>query len=130
MDLRTHGVIALVRDETDRFLLLEDARDGTKGLWAPPHGRCEASDGTEEDSVIREVQEETCLDVLPVRKVLTQAADTKRKTVSFWTVTINGGAVLLNNESSASDWFTVEESLDLPLYPGTKAFFEKVLRGD
>lgn len=59
MDLTTHGIVALVRNSNGEFLLLEDARDLMKGKWAPPHGRCEASDASEADGVIREVKEET-----------------------------------------------------------------------
>ena len=38
--------------------------------------------------------------------------------------------VMLNEESSNFGWFTVEEALDLTLYPGTKIFFEKVKSGE
>jgi ADP-ribose pyrophosphatase YjhB (NUDIX family) len=130
MDLRTHGVVALVRNNDGNFLLLEDAREATKGWWAPPHGSCEVADGREENSVIREVKEETNLVVTPLRKLLTQAADTKRKTVSFWLVETKDGEIVLNDESSRSGWFTLDEALRLTLYPGTKTFFEKIQRGE
>ena len=100
-----------------------------KGLWAPPHGRCKKGDLTEAQGVIREVKEETGLDVTPIRSVHTQPADTKVKTVSFWLVESRGEDVILNEESSDSGWFTVEEALNMPLYPGTKLFFEMVCAG-
>lgn len=126
MDLSTHGIVALVRNAEGRFLLLEDAREQMKGRWAPPHGRCEAVDASEEDGVTREVYEETRLTVSPVGKVHTQLADTKVKTVSFWVVRSGGEEVVLDSESSDFGWFTIDEALKLPLYPGTKTFFEKV----
>lgn len=79
---------------------------------------------------MRETKEETNLDVTPVRAVLTQPADTKVKTVSFWLVRHEGGTIELNEESSQSGWFNPEEALRLQLYPGTRLFFEKVIRGE
>lgn len=78
---------------------------------------------------MREVFEETGLHIRPHRKVLTQAADTKVKTVSFWLVETDSYAVRLDSKSSAFGWFTLTEALQLLLYPGTKTFFEKVQAG-
>ena len=129
-DLSSHGVIALVRNKQGKFLLLKDARELMKGRWAPPHGRCESSDATEKDSVIREVKEETGLAVTPVKAVLTQPADTKVKTVSFWLVDCGSETVKLDDESSDYGWYSPLEALQLPLYPGTKLLFEKVTSGE
>ncbi len=101
-----------------------------KGCWAPPHGRCEDTDPSEEAGVIREVREETALSVSPIRKVHTQFADTKVNTVSFWVVQSEGGEVTLDAESSNFGWYDIKEILELPLYPGTKNFFEKVKAGE
>jgi 8-oxo-dGTP pyrophosphatase MutT (NUDIX family) len=130
MDLSTHGIVALISDKTGRLLLLEDAREPMKGYWAPPHGRCEPTDSSEEAGVIREVKEETNLSVKPVRKVLTQPADTKIKTVSFWVVDSDSHIPTLNEESSSFGWFSIDEAMGLDLYPGTKLFFEKVKSGE
>jgi len=127
-DLSSHGIVAVVRNPEGKFLLLEDAREHMKGHWAPPHGRCEDADGTEENGVIRETKEETGLDVKPVRAILTQPADTKVKTVSFWLVETTTITVELDEESSDFGWFSPQEALDLLLYPGTRLFFEKVVR--
>jgi 8-oxo-dGTP pyrophosphatase MutT (NUDIX family) len=128
--LSTHGIVAIIKNSDGKFLLLEDAREQMKGRWAPPHGRCEDSDITEENGVIREVKEETNLNVTPIRAVLTQPADTKVKTVSFWLVETGDRDVRIDEESSAFGWYTPKEALELMLYPGTKIFFEKVMRGE
>lgn len=125
-DLSSHGIVALVRNDAGKFLLLEDAREQMRGHWAPPHGRCEATDESESAGVIREVKEETGLDVEPVRVVLTQPADTKVKTVSFWLVNGGRGEVQLDAESSDYGWFGIDEALELRLYPGTKILFEGI----
>lgn len=129
-DLSSHGIVALVRDEGGRFLLVREARDQMRGRWAPPHGRTEPADGTEEAAVVREVHEETGLTVQPIGKLLTQAADTKVKTVSFWLVEVGSGEVRLNEESSEFGWFSLDEARKLELYPGTKIFFDKVAAGE
>lgn len=130
MDLSSHGIVALIRDKDGRFLLLEDARASMRGLWAPPHGRCEISDNSEEDGLIREVREETGLKVVPIKKLHTQKADTKVQTVSFWLVEMSEGDVKLDAESSRYAWVTIDEALSMDLYPGTKSFFEKVKAGE
>jgi ADP-ribose pyrophosphatase YjhB (NUDIX family) len=130
-NLETHGIVALVCDADDRFLLLEDSRELMRGSWAPPHGRCESSDVDEAAGVIREVKEETNLDVEPVRILLTQPADTKVRTVSFWLVNSHSDEVIIDSsETSKHGWFSVAEALELKLYPGTRLFFDKVVRGE
>jgi ADP-ribose pyrophosphatase YjhB (NUDIX family) len=131
MDLSTHGIVALVINEDGKFLLLKESRDLLNGAWAPPHGRCEATDNSEEEGVVREVKEEVGLDVKTVKKLLTQPADTKVKTVSFWLVELVGGELEIDpGEASESGWFTLDEALDLNLYPGTNIFFQKVKSGE
>lgn len=76
------------------------------------------------------MREETGLSAKPTRKLLTQSADTKIKTVSFWLVETNSPTVSLNHESSRYGWFTIDEALTLPLFPGTKSFFETVKRNN
>lgn len=130
MDLSSHGIVALVRNDEGKYLLLEDAREAMQGKWAPPHGVCEQTDESEEKGVVREVYEETGLRVTPIQKIHTQPADTKVKTVSFWLVQAeNAENIRLDAESSKYGWLTIEVALRLPLYPGTKTFFENVKLG-
>lgn len=125
-DFSSHGIVALVIKD-DKFLLLKDTRKLMLGYWAPPHGRCKTSDSSEEEAVKREVYEETGLRVIPVKRAWTTEADTKVKTVSFWIVRYLKGEVKLDKrESSNFGWFTLEEALNLKLYPGTKKFLTLV----
>ncbi len=128
-NLSSHGIVALVMKD-NKFLLLKDARKLMLGFWAPPHGRCETSDSSEEEAVKREVFEETGLKIIPVKKVWNTEADTKVKTVSFWLVKYSKGEVLLDKrESSNFGWFTLNEALNLKLYPGTKKFLKLIKNG-
>jgi len=125
-NLESHGVVVIIKKE-NKFLLLKDSRDLMLGSWGPPHGRCEPSDKTEEDAVVREVLEETNLQVKPLKKLWTTEADTKVKTVSFWEAELMGGELKVDpGESSEYGWFNVDEALELQLYPGTKKFLELV----
>lgn len=132
MAITTHGIIALIRNKEGKFLLIEDAREQVKGMWAPPHGCCEDIDKTEKDGVIRETKEKVGLTVAPLKKILTQSADTTVETVSFWTVDFdNKQQIVLDKEKlSAYGWFTPDEALKLKLYPGTKMFFQKIKSGE
>lgn len=131
MDLSSHGIVALVRNSENKYLLLEDCRKEMQGYWAPPHGRCEPTDTSEEAGVIRETFEETGLEIKPIKKLLTQPADTKVKTVSFWLVDLIGGQLKIDpSETSNHGWFTIDDALSIKLYPGTKLFFDKVASGE
>ena len=126
MNPSSHGIVALIRNERGEYLLLKDSREPMLGHWAPPHGRCKASDTSEEQAVMREVLEETGLTVKPLKKIATQAADTKVKTVSFWLVQAEStDNIRLNEESSAYGWYDTASLLRLELYPGTRSFFER-----
>jgi len=121
-----HGV-AVIISMNNKYLLLEDSRAPMKGKWGPPHGRCNKSDRTEEETVIREVFEETNFKVKPLKKLWTTKADAKTDTISFWLATIIDGQMRIDKrESSNHGWFTTKEALDLELYPATKNFFTLV----
>jgi 8-oxo-dGTP diphosphatase len=53
---------AVIKDDTGRLLLILRGHDPGKGLWSIPGGRIEPGE-TDEDAVVREVQEETGLEV-------------------------------------------------------------------
>lgn len=130
IDMASHGIVAVVRKD-DRFLLIKEARDVMHGHWGPPHGRVNPEDRTEEDAVIRETKEEIGIDIRPIKKIVTVAADVKTKTLSFWLVEQVGEQNMIfdPSEISESGWFTVSEALDLPLYPATKKLFSDILSG-
>lgn len=128
-----HGVVAIVPDERGRVLLLREARRQSPhfGSWSGPHGRCAAEDVLEEQTVWRETREECGLSVHPLRPLHTRPADTRIDTVTFWLTRREDPdeppRIASPREISATGWFTLGEILSgkLPLYPGTKAFFER-----
>ena len=59
---------AVVHDAAGRLLLIRRGHDPHRGLWSLPGGRIEARESPEQ-AVVREVREETGLDVVPGRQV-------------------------------------------------------------
>lgn len=132
MQYTDHGIVALVRDNNNRFLLIEDKRDKVKNMWAPPHGVIETIDKTEAEGVAREVKEKCGINVTPLKEVITQPGDNTVKTVTFWLVDFKGDQEIIIDETKLSkyDWFKLDEILKLKLYPGTRIFFQKVKTGE
>jgi ADP-ribose pyrophosphatase YjhB (NUDIX family) len=61
--LRIPCVGAVIKDEAGRMLLILRGHDPGKGLWSIPGGRIERGE-SDEEAVIREVREETGLEVI------------------------------------------------------------------
>jgi len=61
--LRIPCVGAVIKDEAGRLLLILRGHDPGKGLWSIPGGRIERGE-SDEEAVIREVREETGLEVM------------------------------------------------------------------
>jgi 8-oxo-dGTP diphosphatase len=59
---------AVIHDPTGRLLLIRRGHDPHRGLWSLPGGRIEAGESPEQ-AVVREVREETGLEVVPGRPV-------------------------------------------------------------
>jgi 8-oxo-dGTP diphosphatase len=59
---------AVVHDDAGRLLLVQRGHDPHRGLWSLPGGRIERDESAEQ-AVVREVREETGLDVAPRRTV-------------------------------------------------------------
>lgn len=58
----------VVHDAAGRLLLIQRGHDPHRGLWSLPGGRIEAGESPEQ-AVVREVREETGLEVLPGRPI-------------------------------------------------------------
>ncbi|MET7993143.1 NUDIX domain-containing protein [Amycolatopsis sp. NPDC005232] len=64
MTIRVPCVGGIVFDDQGRLLLIQRGHDPGKGLWSLPGGRVEQGE-TDTEAVVRELREETGLDVTP-----------------------------------------------------------------
>ncbi len=125
---KDYGIVTIIYNN-GKLLLTKETRSEFLDLWAPPHGICEQIDGNEKECVIREVREKTGLRVVPVKRLHSQPADSKVKTIYFWKAECDVQKVVLDKKSSEYGWFTVSEALKLDLYPGTEKFLRKIESG-
>ena len=83
------------------------------GYWCPVFGGIETGE-TEEAAVIREVFEELCVRVEPIKKIRAMDTNDHTGTIHWWYVKIlSGEPTLANNEHSELRWVTIEELAQL-----------------
>ncbi len=121
------GVLGVIKKD-DKFLLTKihaPGKDKAHGKWSCMMGTCDINESMT-DALIREVKEETGLDVSIVRP-LTHVVEMYDLKIFSFLVTPNddGQEIKLNYEASDSGWYTYDEALTLDLYGDTKAILEE-----
>lgn len=119
----------LVFDDAGRCLLIRTHK--WRGLWGTPGGKIERGE-TMADAFVREVREETGLDVGEVRFVLVQDAIDHpefHQPAHFILVNFTGrlrgeATVVLNDEAEDHRWVTLDEALAMPLNQPTRLLVE------
>ena len=129
---RTLAVGAIVRDVDGRFLLVQRLRDPQAGRWTVPGGKVDpvdavGPDGIRDDegtlvaAVIREIAEETGLDIeVGAKAWVVDIPDGRGGTFEihdFVAVPV-GGTVRAADDAADAGWFTVDEMRALPLTDG------------
>jgi nucleoside triphosphatase len=124
---------ALIFNRDSRVLLVLSERWG--GRYVVPGGHIELGERIEE-SVIREVKEETGLDVYDLEFVMMQECvfdeGFYRKMHFIFldyscTTDADENEVILNHEAQAYSWVTLDEALNMLLDPYTRRLIEKVI---
>lgn len=90
-----------MHDAAGRLLLIRRAKDPGRGLWSLPGGRVEAEE-TDETAVIRELWEETGLDVIPgtlVGKVVRGPYE-----VYDYACSVRGGTLRPGDDAADARW--------------------------
>lgn len=113
--------------EDNKVLLIQQ----TKGHWGFPKGHIEPGE-TEVETAIREVKEETNLDVAiekSKRLEETYLTDkgTKKKVVFFLAKKIGGTEKMQEEEVKSIGWFPLEEAFEVITYENTKETLRKAL---
>ena len=123
---------ALIFNRDNRVLLVLSERWG--GKYVVPGGHIELGERIEE-TVVREVKEETGLDVYDLKFIMMQECVFdegfyKKMHFIFLDYSCNTDAhedeVILNHEAQAYSWVTLDEALDMSLDPYTRSLIEKV----
>jgi 8-oxo-dGTP diphosphatase len=111
---------AAVHDAEGRLLLIQRGHDPHRGRWTLPGGRVEAGE-TLEQAVVREIREETGLDVrvgAVVGRVLIPAGDVQYDVVDFACTPLEPAAVPVAGDDAADIRFVDGAALEtLPCTP-------------
>ena len=110
---------ALVRDDDGRLLLVRRRNPPGAGLWSVPGGRLEAGE-VDASAVVREVAEETGLDVVPDRLVGTVRRDAPDGSVYLirdYDCRVSGGRLAAGDDATDARWATRADLEELPLVP-------------
>lgn len=127
---------ALIVSSDGEILLVQSEK--WPGLYSIPGGKIELGESCEE-AVIREVKEETALDVVETRYALTQESVfnsqfwkkmhfVMHEYICFLGAHANKKGVQLNEEATSYIWVTPEKALTLPLNRETYPLIEWYLR--
>ena len=112
---------AIVFDEQGRLLLVQRANPPAQGKWSLPGGRLEPGE-TSETGVVREVREETGLDVTVVREVGTIQRDAPSGDTyvirDFLCALSTDATPVADDDASDAGFFTLTEVIDLPTREG------------
>lgn len=95
------GAFAIIRDQAGRILL---SRRADSGWWNLPGGGVEP-DETVEQGIIREVREETGLDVDTGRLIGVYSKPQKHEVVLTFECHIKGGTITSTEEADHHEWF-------------------------
>jgi 8-oxo-dGTP diphosphatase len=111
---------AVVFDDTGRLLLVRRAHEPGRGRWSVPGGRVEAGE-TDHHAVIREVAEETGLEVEIIRllgNVQRHAPDGAVFDIYDYHCRITGGALAAGDDAAETRWCDAGILATLPLVSG------------
>jgi ADP-ribose pyrophosphatase YjhB (NUDIX family) len=92
----------IAHDDQGRLLLIRRAHEPGTGLWSLPGGRVEPGE-TDKKAVIRELREETGLDVIPgtwIGNVLRGPYD-----IHDYACTVTGGTLTAGDDAADARWF-------------------------
>ncbi|MFI6301840.1 NUDIX hydrolase [Amycolatopsis thailandensis] len=109
-DSTVRCVGGIVHDRLGRILLIQRANEPGRGLWSVPGGRVEPGE-TDEVAVIREMREETGLDVTPGTYV--GNAVRGRYDIHDYACTVTGGTLRAGDDAADARWIDAETLIEL-----------------
>ncbi|MEM6883483.1 MAG: HAD hydrolase-like protein [Verrucomicrobiota bacterium] len=123
---------ALIFNEQDQVLMIRTYK--WSNLWGIPGGKIK-TDETSHTALLREVKEETDLDVTDVEFVMVHDCIHSQeffKPAHFlllnYTARTDSNDVTLNEEADEYRWVSIEEACDLPLNTPTRTLLDEVVK--
>lgn len=122
-----------VRTDGWRVLTLQRAKNTRcPNAWETVHGRIEPGEEPEE-AAVREVKEETGLDVLRLYNVTVQPfylhrTHTVEMAVVFAAFVPSGASITLGDEHVRSEWLTPDRALDRFVWPRERAALRDIVQ--
>lgn len=125
---------AIITDRAGRILLVKRGHDPEAGRWSVPGGRIEPGE-SDQEAVIREVREETGLEVEVGRLVGAVERPGRNGAVvdiRDYAATVTGGELTAGDDAADARWVRPAELRSLPLTTGLLATLTEwgVVRGD
>jgi len=111
---------AVIKDDRGRLLLIKRGHEPGAGLWSLPGGRAEPGE-TDDQSLVRERQEETGLAVEPgplIGTVQRPARDGDVFDIRDYAATVTGGTLRPGDDAAEARWVTASELQRLPITEG------------
>ena len=113
--MRVPCVGAIIHDQTGRLLLVLRGHEPGKGLWSVPGGRIEPGE-TDQQAVVREVMEETGLEVACgplVGAVERPGLAGAVIDIRDYSAIVTGGELTAGDDAAEVRWVTTAEALAL-----------------
>lgn len=113
---------AIITDGAGRLLLIQRGHPPGQGLWSLPGGRKEPGE-SDAEALVREVREETGLEVSP--GPLAGSFFTDDFAINDYLATVTGGVLTAGDDAADARWCSETDLVRLPLTEGLLEFLAK-----
>ncbi len=124
------GGVAVIEHNGKRLLIQQSRNKPNSGQWRHPGGKFESNE-TITEGLIREIKEETGLDIEIIHKkaINVSPSEYDAGNFGFFNAKLVGGQLKIDKrEVEDAGWFTINEIKKLNLMNATRKFYEKIIQ--